>query len=86
MLNYWDAHQYISPLGEPYYVSKSREYIGDYRQYRKMWMLRLMYERKINDNFAIVARLNNIYDVSEKEYNNSIEFFLRFNINRSGFL
>jgi hypothetical protein len=86
MLNYWDAHQYISPLGEPYYVSKSREFPGDYRQYRKMYMLRLLYERKINDNFSLVARLNNIYDLSEKAYNNSVEVFFRFKIIRSRFL
>lgn len=80
MLNYWDAHQYVAPLGEPYYLSKSREYPGDYIQYRKMAMLRLMYEQKLWDNMSLVARLNTIYDLSEKQFSNAMEVYLKFNI------
>lgn len=80
IMNYWDVHQYIAPLGDPYYVSKSREYPGDYSQYRKMVMLRLMYERKLWDNFTLVGRLNTIYDFSEKAKNMVMEVYLKFNI------
>ncbi len=80
MLNYWDAHQYIAPLGEPYYVSKSRENAGDYLQYRKMVMLRFLYERPLWDHFSLVARLNNIYDLSEKQFNNVMEVYFKFSI------
>ena len=80
MLNYWDAHQFVSPLGEPLYVSKSRIRETDYLQYRKMLMLRFMYEVKVWENFSLVARLNNIYDLSEKEFNNVVEVYTKFNI------
>lgn len=80
MLNYWDAHQYISPLGEPLYVSKSRKNEGVYLQYRKMAMLRLMYELPLWNKFALIARMNNIYDFSEREYNTVMEAYFKFHI------
>ena len=80
MLNYWDAHQYIAPLGEPLFVSKSRAEEGVYRQYQKMVMLRLTYEMPLWKNCALVARMNNIYNLSEKKYDNVIEAYFKFNI------
>ncbi len=80
MFNYWDAHQFISPLGEPLYQSKSREYPGDYRQYRKMLMARLLVERRIWEHATFVGRLNIIYDLSEKQLNNIAEVYFKFNI------
>ena len=79
MLNYWDAHQFISPLAEPIMLSKSREYPGDYIQYRKMAMLRLFYEISSNNKWSFVARVNNIYDFSEKSYSNSVDMFFKYN-------
>ena len=43
-------------------------------------MLRLMYERKLWDNFTLVGRLNTIYDFSEKAKNMVMEVYLKFNI------
>ena len=83
MLNYWDAHQYIAPLGEPLYQSKSRVYPGDYVQYRKMAMVRLMYEAKIWPNLYLVARMNNIFNLSENQYDNVMEIYCKFFIGRS---
>ncbi|NUM32150.1 MAG: hypothetical protein HUU47_07475 [Bacteroidetes bacterium] len=83
MINYWDAHQYISPLAEPILVSKSREYPGIYIQYRKMAMFRLFYEIKKKNTWALVARVNNIYDFSEKSYNNSVDVFFKYNFGYS---
>ena len=80
MLNYWDAHQFVAPLGEPLYVSKSRITEGNYLQYRKMVMCRIMYEMPLWNKFGLVARINNIYDLSEKEYDQVIEMYLKFNI------
>lgn len=80
MLNYWDAHQYIAPLGETLLASKSRGRPGEFIQYRKMVMLRLMYEIPLWNNCALVARMNNNYDLAEKQYNNVIEFYFKFNI------
>ena len=83
MLNYWDAHQYISPLAEPIMLSKSREYPGDYIQYRKMAMLRFFYQLKASNNWALIARINNIYDFSENSYNNSVDIFFKYNFGYS---
>lgn len=79
MFNYWDAHQFISPLAEPLYVSKSRKNDAFYLQYRKMVMLRFMYEIPLWNKFSLVARMNNIYDLSEKEYNQVMEIYFKFN-------
>lgn len=79
MLNYWDAHQFISPLAEPIMLSKSREYPGIYMQYRKMAMFRFFYEITNNKMWSLVARINNLYDFSEKSYNNSIDMFFKYN-------
>lgn len=81
MLNYLDAHQYIAPLGEPLYVSKSRARYGDYLQYRKMYMARLMYEMRKWEHFTLVARVNNIYDVSEKAFHNVVEMYAKIDLN-----
>lgn len=80
MLNYWDAHQFISPIGEPLYLSKSRVNDEIYIQYRKMAMLRFLYEVKVWPNFTIVGRLNNIYNFSEKQFDNVVEVYAKFNI------
>lgn len=79
MLNYWDSHQFISPLAEPILVSSSREYPGIYIQYRKMAMLRFFYEIANKNSWSLVARVNNIYDFSEKSYNNSVDVFFKYN-------
>lgn len=80
MLNYWDAHQFISPNGEPLYLSKSRVNNDIYIQYRKMAMLRILYEVRVWPNLMLVARLNNIYNFSEKQFDNVVEVYAKFNI------
>lgn len=80
MLNYYDAFQYISPVGEPMLTSKSREYPGNYLQYRKLAMFRIFYEVPLWQNSALVVRINNMFDLTEKSYNNVFEAYFKFNI------
>lgn len=80
MANYWDAHQYISPLGDPIYLSKSKVYEGIYIQYRKMVMLRFFYEARLWDQFTLVGRVNNIYNLSEKKFDNAVELMIKINL------
>lgn len=79
MFNYWDAHQFISPLGDPLFLCRSEKYPGDYYQYQKMAMIRFMYEATLLDNFRLVARLNNIYNIHEKTIDNVVEVYFKYN-------
>ena len=80
MLNYLETFQFMSPMGEPLYLSNNRSGNGDYLQYRKMAMLRLLYNLELAKNCYLVARMTNVYDFSENEYNNAIEIYLKINI------
>ncbi len=80
MFNYLESFQNVALLGEPLYSARSRKYPGNYLQYQKMAMLRLMYESYVWPNCSLVGRLNAMYDFSESKVNTVMELYFKYNI------
>ncbi|MCB9246636.1 MAG: hypothetical protein H6606_09430 [Flavobacteriales bacterium] len=80
MITYWDSHQFQSSNGDVYYQSVSRKDPAQYLlDYRKVWMFRAFFERDFGNDLALLARVNYIYDVNERQNDLITEFYLRWN-------
>lgn len=79
MVTYWDSHQFQSPNGDVYYQSVSvKDPLRYLIDYRKILMFRGFYERKFKNDISLLARVNYIRDVNERQNDLITEFYLRW--------
>jgi len=78
-LNYWDGHQFEASTGDVLYHSTSRQNPEKYQlDYRKLWMLRMYYEKEMAKDLNFLFRTNIIRDVNEETMDFVAEFYVRW--------
>lgn len=80
VLNYWDAHEFMAPLGEGIFLSASDKNIGNPKRYRKMAMARLVAEKQINSNLSWMFRLGANVNIDHSAIDVVMENYIRWNI------
>lgn len=79
MVNYWDAHQFQSPIGDVIYQSVSFKNRALYTSfYRKMLMTRIFYQTDLSENLRFLFRANYIRDLNQHSDNVVAEFYFRW--------
>jgi len=78
MLNYYDAHQFYNPSGDPVYRSVSIRNPLYIRDYRKVGMLRASWETQMTENMRFLFRANIMREFNQSTTDVIAEFYIRW--------
>ena len=78
MTGYWDAHEFIAPIGHPLYqsVSSSKPYIEG--RDRHLWNTKLIFHQPLSKDIRIGLRTELFYDLDVGKFDYAYAFFLSF--------
>lgn len=81
MTGYWDAHEFIAPIGHPLYqsVSSSKPYIEG--RDRHLWNTKLIFHQALSKDIRIGLRTEFFYDLDVLKLDYAYAFFLSFRRN-----
>lgn len=78
--SYWNASQFISPIGSPLYqvqsIDKPAYFTPNYQ--RELFFLRCIYEKKLSGPIYFTARFEPVYDVRNAIFDYSYSCYLKY--------